>query len=465
MTLPTPARLFAVASLLLASGSIAHAQISLSTAVDLALTSSPRVRMAEADVAHARAALQEASDAYIPSVTAASSALGYSKGFPLGLPTVASVQAQSLVFNFSQKDYIRAARSGYDASRLAAEDVREQVAEDAVLAYLALDREQQQRAALLDETGYAQRLETIVKERLDAGQDSAMEYTKARRTNVQLRLQLLQLDDQIAVDRDHLTRIIGLPSTKIAVIDSSIPSQASTVSSADMAAVAETDSPGIRAAVANAHAKREQAFGDARFLYRPQLGFGASYNRFSTYNNNYGTYYPGIVSQPNAVGFELSITLPLFDKVRQARARETMAEAVHAEQQVQIDRQQFFEGRLKIRHSIAELQAKAELASLDRDLAQEQLQVVLVQLQSNPAGGPPITPKDEQNARIQERQRTIDMLDAEFQLRQAEVSLLRQTGGLGDWLKQAGLLGSAPASTPASPLPPAPTPVPNPLEK
>jgi outer membrane protein TolC len=340
---------------------------------------------------------------------------------------------------------------------LAAEDVRSQVAEDAVLAYLALDREQMQRAALLEETGYAQRLETIVKDRLDAGQDSAMEYTKARRTNVQLRLQLLQLDDQIAVDRDHLTRIVGLPSTKLEVIDSSIPTAASTGVQVDTMGVAEIDSPAIRAAAANAQAKRQQAFGDARFLYRPQLGFGASYNRFSTYNNNYGTYYPGIVSEPNALGFEVSITLPVLDKVRQAKARETMAEAVHAEQQVQIDRQQFFEGRLKIRHNIAELQAKAELASLDRDLAQEQLDVILVQLQSNSAGGQPITPKDEQNARIAERQRTIDMLDAEFQLRQAEVSLLRQTGGLADWLKQAGLLGSGQPS----PLPPAPAPVPH----
>jgi hypothetical protein len=48
-----------------------------------------------------------------------------------------------------------------------------------------------------------------------------------------------------------------------------------------------------------------------------------------------------------------------------------------------------------------------------------------------------MTPKDEQNARIQERQRFLELLDADFQLRQTQINLLRQNGQLEDWLKSA----------------------------
>jgi hypothetical protein len=47
-----------------------------------------------------------------------------------------------------------------------------------------------------------------------------------------------------------------------------------------------------------------------------------------------------------------------------------------------------------------------------------------------------MTPEDEQNARILERQRYVDMLDAVFQLRQADIHFLKQTQQLSRWLTQ-----------------------------
>ncbi|HZL25478.1 MAG TPA: TolC family protein, partial [Acidobacteriaceae bacterium] len=89
----------------------ASAQISLSTAVDLTLRNSPKVKMARADVDKANAALAEAHDAYIPAITS-SGGIGESAGVPLSLPVIFNISAQSLAFNFSQPDYVRAARAG-----------------------------------------------------------------------------------------------------------------------------------------------------------------------------------------------------------------------------------------------------------------------------------------------------------------------------------------------------------------
>ncbi len=423
--------------LLLWAGALARplrAQVSLTSAVDLALRNSPRVKMAEADVAKARAAVAETKDVYIPSVVGQSSGLGYSYGFPLGTPTIFSFSAQSLVFSYSQRDYIRAATSGFSASVFALKEVRQQIAEDTVLTYLLLDKEQRQRAALQQEATFATHLEDIVKDRLDAGQDTAMEYTRARRNVVQLRLQMLQNEDDLASSEDHLARLTGLLGTTVHTVPESIPAIPPVASPA-----ATRDTFGVQSAFANARARREQAFGDARYLLRPQLSFGAQYSRFSTYNNNYTTYYPGIANQLNAFGLAVDVSVPIFDAGHRAKARETAADALHLEHEAALARDQAQEGSLKLQHSMAELAARASLASLDRDLAQQQLEVVLLQLQApNPsATSPAITPKDEQNARLQERQRFLELLDAEYQLRQSQVGLLRQNGQLESWLKSA----------------------------
>ena len=53
------------------------------------------------------------------------------------------------------------------------------------------------------------------------------------------------------------------------------------------------------------------------------------------------------------------------------------------------------------------------------------------------AGGsaPPMTPKHEMNARIQGRQRYLEMLDATMQFKEAQILLLRQTGELESWIQ------------------------------
>jgi outer membrane protein TolC len=412
----------------------AKAQISFTSAIDLALRNSPRVRMAEADVERARASLAEAQDVYIPVVMAASG-LGYSYGYPLGTPTIATVQASSLLFNYSQRDYIRSARFGLAASNLSLKDVRQEVAEDTSVTYLALDRGQERLAALKQEASYAARLAAIVRERLDAGQDTEMELTRAKRTVAQLRLLQLQMEDEIATQSSHLSLLLGIAGTQIETVPGSIPTISETSSNPATSATIP-DGPAVLAAAAKARAKQEQAFGDNRYVLRPQIAFAAQYSRFSTFNN-YQLYYPAINNNFNAIGIGVQIQLPLFDASRKAKGRESTADFIHSEGELKLARQQQEEGRMKVEHSVAELQARAELADLDNDLAQQQLEAMLVELQAGTgnSSAPQMTPKDEQNARILERQRYLDVLDSRFQLRQTQINLLRQTGQLEAWLK------------------------------
>jgi hypothetical protein len=411
----------------------ASAQISLSSAVGLAEHTDPRIKMAEASVKKAAAALQETYDAYIPSVDMNA---GYGKGVgvPTTLPTVFSLSGQSLAYNFSQRDNIRAASSGLDAAKLQLRDTREQVDEDVAVTYINLDNALQRQSATEQELGFATRLKTIVQERLDAGKDTRIDLLKARRTAKEIELAQLQTADDIDMLTDHLARLIGLPGNHLTTISSSIPPLPQVTSLAGNT----SRNLGVQSAFANARSKQELAFGESRYRLRPQFTLGMNYTRIDTGQNDYTQYYPGFLNKSdNAESIYIDVQIPLFDRKHEDEAHQAQAEAARAHFEAQRAQDQFFEGRLKLQHSTAELEAHSELAGIDRDLAQEQINTILVQL--SPASGSSdqqqLTPKDEQNARLQERARTIDLLNAQFQLSQAEINLLRQNNQLNDWLK------------------------------
>jgi outer membrane protein TolC len=424
----------------------ACAQISFTTAVGLALKSNPKVLAAQADVDKAVATIQQLRDAYIPAVVGGSGLGPPSYGFPLGQPSIFNITAQSLVFSYSQRDYLRAARASLDAVTLNLKDIRESVAEDTAVTYLALDRDMQRQAALQQQQGFADRLVSIVQERLDAGQDTLIDLTTSRLTAAQIRLACLRAEDETATDRAHLARLIGLPVQGLGTSSDSVPSLPATAPDLTSASLVVT-SPMVQSAYAVARAKRETAFGDARYLWRPQITFDGQYSRFASFNNIQDYYFR---FQHNNAAVGVQITVPLYDKAHQARARESAADAAHAEHEADSIRDQFFDSRLRSRHTAAELSTRAEIANLDQQLAQQQLDVMLVQMKagSGNLSAPQMSPKDEQTARIAEREKFVAVLNANFEAEQAKINLMRAAGELETWL--ATTVQNQP-STPAKP--------------
>jgi outer membrane protein TolC len=409
----------------------AHAQISFTSAIGLALKSNPKVLAAQADVDKAKAVIDQLRDAYVPNVVAGSGLGPPSYGFPLGTPSLFNITTQSLVFSYSQRDNIRAARAALDAVNHTLKDAREAVAEDTAITYLALNRDLQREVALSDQQSFADRLVAIVQQRFDAGQDTSIALTTSQLTEAQIKLARLRAEDETAADQAHLARLIGLPPQGVGTTANSVPPFPAT--SPDLTSSALITSPAVEAAYAVARSKRETAFGEARYLWRPQITLAGQYSRFATYNN-YQAYYLNFQQNNAAIGVQ--ITIPLFDVLHNAKAREASADAAHAEHEADSIRDQFFDSRLRARHTAAELSARAEVATLDQQLAQQQLDVLLIQLKSGTGdlSAPQMTPKDEQTARIAEREKFVALLNANFELQQAQIGLLRSSGELETWL-------------------------------
>jgi outer membrane protein TolC len=430
----------------------ASAQISFSTAVGLALKSSPKVLTAQADVDKALAAVQQIRDAFIPNIVAGSGIGPPSYGFPLGQPSIFNITSQSLVFSYSQHDYLRAAQAALDATRHNLKDIRQGVAEDTAVTYLALDRDLRRQAALQQQQGFADRLVIIVQARLDEGQDTPVDLTTCRLNAAQVRLARLRAEDETNADRAHLARLVGLPAQALGTTSDSIP--AFPAASTEPNASIPITSPAVESAYAVARSKRQTAFGDARYLWRPQIYFQGQYSRFAKYTNIQDYYFR---FQQNNAAVGVQITIPLYDVAHRAKERESAAEAARAQHEADSIRDQFFDSRMRARHTAAELSARAEIATLDQQLAQQQLDIMLVQLKagSGNLSNPQMTPKDEQTARIAEREKFVALLNANFEAEQAAIGLLRATGELEAWISETTQTQAAAPSVQALPAAPA----------
>jgi outer membrane protein TolC len=426
--------LILLACLLATLPATGQAQVSLATVVDLAQRNSSAVKLAEADVQKATATLAQTHDAYIPNFVIGTNA-GYSHGFPTGQPSVGNASMQSLVLSYSQRQYIKAARAGLEAANLSLKDAREQVALDASTTYIELDTVNRELEAAHQQESFTASLLQIEQQRAEAGVDSDLDLLQTRLKVAELKLQRLHLETRAATLAKQLAVLTGLPLGSILPDHSSIPEIPAVTADKTPQSL-----PGIDAASDLARSKQFQAKGDDLAWRRPLVGFGAVYNYDSNELNNYKTYY--VHTTPNNVSFGFQFTIPFFDFALRAKARETAAEALRATVEVEQAQRQNDVQIATLTGSLRELDALAEVASLKQQIADTQLKAVLAQLEvgngaaSGPNSTPQTTPKAEQLARIDERQKYEDTLDASLELAKARLSLLRALGHMDDWLHE-----------------------------
>ncbi len=426
-----------VAALMLGAASYAPAQVSLRTVVELAQQNSSTVRLAGADVAKARAALSETRDAFVPSLMFGSGLPAFPEiGFTGNLPTIWDAQVQSMVFSIPQIRYMQAARKGLQAALLNQKDAREQVALDASLAYVELDTVNTELDATRQQESYAGRLVEIEQQRAEAGVDPLSELLQDKLVAAQLKLKRLHLEARAATLAKQLAVLTGLPVGSITPDQSSIP---------EIPAITADETPratpGLEAAEMVAQSKLRAAKGDQEKVWFPQIAFGAIYNRNTTLLNSINQYYNHPLPTNN-FSSGLSIQLPLFDVEVHAKARESAADALRSKVEAEQAQQQNNLQVAELTSSLRELDAEAEVASLKQQIAGEQLKSVMTELElgngagSGPGAPPQANPTAEQKARIDERQKYVDALDAGLDLSKARLNLLRALGHMQDWLDE-----------------------------
>ena len=434
--LPFGYRLVIGAALAVASA-VASAQVSLSTVVDLARRNSNAVKLAESDVNKANAVLSQTKDVIIPTVLFSTGVPVFPQvGFTGNPPSIWTATVQSLIFGVPQKRYIDAARFGLQAASSKLLDAREQVALEASTAYIELDTIERELAAAHQQEGFADRLVAIEQERAEAGVDPLSELLHARLTAAELKLRRQHLETRQKTLSTQLAALTGLPVGSITPDHASIP---------EIPRLKGNEPPhnlaSVHAAQLIARSRMLSAKGDREINYMPQLSFGAQYNRNTTLLNNVDFYFANPLPANN-FSSGIAIEVPVFDMGRRAKARESAADALRAKIEAeQAERQNDLQIE-ELSDSIRELDTQAEIASLKQQIAGDQLKSVLAELELGNGSGvgpnatPQQSPKSEQLARIEERQKLQDAMDAEFELAKARLGLLRALGHMEDWLHE-----------------------------
>lgn len=413
----------------------AMAQVSLRTVVDLAQRESTTVRMATADVDKAQAVLAQSYSVYIPNLSIGSS-LGYSQGFPVGQPSVGSVTMQSLFFSGSQRNYIQAAKSGLDAANLNLKDAKEQVALETSTAYIELDAVNRELDSARQQQQFADKLISIENERAEAGVDTALDLLEAKLTSANLKLARIHLESRASKLAKQLSVLTGMPLGTMTPDHASIPEIPSVSGEIKPRLL-----PSLYAADAATRSKYLQAHGDDLLWRRPSINFVAIYN-YDVYSmGDYADYYKKQSLRPNNVTFGLQINFPFYDFALRAKAKQGAAEALRVKVEAEQAKRQNEVAISQLTGSLRELDALAEVASLKQQIAEQHLKSVITSLElgngadANTVGAPAqLSPKAEQLARIDERQKASDALETDFDLQRARLNLLRALGHIEDWL-------------------------------
>ncbi|MGB6725483.1 MAG: TolC family protein [Terracidiphilus sp.] len=418
---------------------MARAQVSLRTVVELAQSNSSSVKLAQSDLLKAESALLQSRDAFVPSLSFGSGLPAFPEvGFTGSLPTIWDANIQSMVFSLPQIRYIQAAKMGVKAAKLGLDDTKEQVALDASTAYIELDTVNQELAAAHEQESDAARMVEIEQQRVDGGVDPKSNLLQAQLAAAEVKLHRLHLETRAATLNKQLSTLTGLP------VGSIIPSHASIP---EIPAVTADEpakrTPGLESAEMLAQSRERAQRGDvARTWLLPELAFGAIYNRNTTLLNNINQYYNHFLPANNfSTGF--SIRLPIFNFEDRDKVKESAAEALRARVEAEQVQQQNDIQIAELSGSLRELDTLAEIARLKHEIDVQQLETVSSQLglgngTSGANAQPQLSPEAEQQARVDERQKFIDALDAGFDLSKARLDLIRALGHMQDWLNELG---------------------------
>src|SRR5271165_7447217 len=399
-----------------------------SQALDLALQHSGIMGIAALNQWRSQMVYKELRSNYIPQLTIGSG-LGYTYGFPLTLegsaPSVANFTSNGVLFNPALKQFIRAAKIDWGATSQDVQDKRNAVILDTALTYAQLEQLTGKIEALTEAEAAAEKGQFVSEQRLQQGVDSKLALTKSQLTAARIRLRLAEAQGQMDVLREHLSKLIGLPADSIAVEPGSMPQLPKISQEDDLPARAVANSPLVKEADQKAAAAEARARGEHKAVNWPTVDVAAQYAYLAKYNN-YEVYFRNFI--PNNFTGGLNIRIPVYNTVQKAKAEQADADAIMARKQAELTRNQVGEDSLKLQRSLRHLAAARDVAKLEWEVAQGELETVTGRMETGAANT-----RDQANARLEVDDKHAAYLEAEFELSRAELQLLRLTGELENW--------------------------------
>ena len=402
--------------------------LTLKRAVALSLSNSKDIQLAKLQVQAAQDTAQLTRAEFLPNLYAGSGA-GYTYGLPETPggrpPAIFSLTYTEEVLNGPLRGLAKEQQEQVRAQRTVLEDTRNVVMVRVASGYLELVKVRHSLELLRREKDSADKIVDVTKEREGEGYELPVEVTKAQLTLAQVEQRLLQLEGRQDELEVYLRNQLGLAVDQpMDVTPEELPGAAEQ-EGANLIAMAAESNTRLMAAESDVKGKELRLKGEKQG-YWPTLQLVTIYDVLAKYNfNNSFLVINERNFRSNNLNAGVSINMPIYSA--KTRANVALAQVNLEAAKINLSNtksQVSAEVRQKSR-KVQQADATKEVARLELQLSQQNLAVLQSQF-----GEGKVNLRDVEKGRLDENEKWMAYLDANFQRQQAQLDLLKTAGQL-----------------------------------
>lgn len=404
-------------------------KFTLKEAVNLAVANSRDLALARLQYGVMQRQIGVARSAFLPNLYTGTG-VAYTNGFPLleggGAPAIFSLSYTQQIFNPPLKGEQRAAEQRAEGQRLSMDDVRDTVMSRAALDYLELAKVRHALVLMRSERTSASRILDATRERAATGRELPVEVVRAQLTTARIEQRIAQLEDRDDSLAGDLRDLMGLPADeRIEVTTEEIPGTAAEISK-DVVSEAMANNVELKQAQTELRAREFKLKGEQGGRW-PSFSLTGQYNVLSKINN-YTDFFNKF--QRNNVIFGVQVQIPVFASRTSSAVAFARADLNAATLALQKKRSELsLDVRRKAR-LVREAELGGEVARLELQLAQENVRVLQAQFDEGRG-----SLRDLEAAHIEENDKWLSFLDANYARQQTQLELLHTTGQLAQVLQ------------------------------
>jgi outer membrane protein len=354
----------------------------------------------------------------------------YTSGFPAlpggGPPSLFQLDYTQELFNPLLKGQQKAAEDRAKNQKLEIDRMQDDVIVRTATAYLELAKVRHSLDLIRSEQASAAKILEVTRERVSANQELPIEVTRGELTIARTQERLLKLEDRNETLTEQIREITATPEAQPIEVATEAPAFSTDQGENEIVSLAVQNDRDIQEAE-NERSAREHVFHGAHLSYWPTIDLVGQYSVLSKFNN-YGEFYKTF--ERNNLNVGVVLTIPLFAAKTSATVALAKSQLDLAEATVSKKRQEVRRDVVQKARGVRELDATRDVARLDLKLAQETVQLAQARFDQGR-----VTLQEIEQDRLDENDKWIAFLDADFAREQAQLTLLQATGQLAKVLQ------------------------------
>jgi outer membrane protein len=399
--------------------------LTLKQAVTLAVQYSSDLALARARYAIAEQQAALVRSPFAPNLFAGSGA-GYTLGFPMTAggapPAVFDVAYVQTVFNRPLQGQAHAAERRADVERLTLDDSRDGVILRTAEVFLDLVQVRQALEARRGTRNASARILEITESRVAEGHELPVESLRAKLDRARAEQAIVQLEGREGALAIELQRLTGVrtDTRPLEVVPDRIAAQAEQPT-ADLVAHALASNSELRRAEYEQRARRDQLHQE-RAAYWPAIDVVGEYAMLARFNN-YDEFF--LRFERNNLNVGIQARWPIFSAQTTSTVRVVQAELRQIDVELRHRREEIEAAVRRASQRTRELNVARDTASLELALAEEQVRMLQERFHADRANL-----RDVERARLDQADKRVAFLQADFDSQQAMLELLKSTGQL-----------------------------------